>query len=698
MFNKILIANRGEIACRVAKTAQRMGIRTVAIYSEADRSALHVDLCDEAWLVGDAAVEKSYLRGERIIDIALRSGAEAIHPGYGFLSENPSFAIDCATAGIKFIGPPPSAIEAMGLKAESKRLMESARVPLVPGYHGTLQDASHLAKEVSRIGYPVLIKASAGGGGKGMRIVHEAKDFAEALMSCQREAQSSFGDPSVLLEKYLQGGRHIEIQVFADSHKNCVYLFERDCSVQRRHQKVLEEAPAPHISLETRKAMGEAATAAALAVGYEGAGTVEFIMDRPERGGAFYFMEMNTRLQVEHPVTEMITGLDLVEWQLRVADGEALPLRQEDLRIQGHAMEVRIYAENPALHFLPSIGHLGYVQFPKTNASVRIDTGIRAGDDISPYYDPMIAKLIVWGKDREEARLALQGALQACYIAPLMTNLAFLNRLVKCPPFVAGRHNTSLIETEQVFLLPVEDNILDPVVALAVLHELTSSGSVRESSLDWQSPWMARDGWRLNTPATRSLRYRFGQKNIEVEVEWLTPPGVEQASHPPTGTFYGRLKWAKVEGILSGYSILSEGGYELHIIWQERHSKAMVVLSSNEGKTPTESLSALHVLFYEERRYDYYPVPLGKGASSLAEVAGSLLAPMSGKVLGIMAEAGASLNKGAPILVMEAMKMEHSLRAPADGILQAILCRVGDQVNEGQVLASMSDPSPAKNV
>ncbi len=444
MFKKILIANRGEIACRVASTARRMGVKTVAVYSDADVNAKHVGACDEAVHIGGSAPKESYLRWERIIEAAKATGAQAVHPGYGFLSENEEFAQACASAGLVFIGPPPSAIQAMGLKAESKQLMEKAGVPLVPGYHAANQDAALLKKEADRIGYPVLIKASAGGGGKGMRAVEKAEDFDAALASCKREAINSFGDDAVLIEKYVQRPRHIEIQVFGDSQGNYVYLFERDCSVQRRHQKVLEEAPAPGMTEALRRQMGEAAVAAARAVKYVGAGTVEFIVEQREGGDmSFFFMEMNTRLQVEHPVTEAITGLDLVEWQLRVAFGEALPLKQEQLRIHGHAIEARICAENPDNNFLPATGQLLVYRKPGCTAFerglTRIDDGVREGDAISPFYDSMIAKLIVHADTREQALAHLDEALAQTHIVGLATNVQFLRHVVRSRSFAAGR-------------------------------------------------------------------------------------------------------------------------------------------------------------------------------------------------------------------------------------------------------------------
>src|SRR5688572_498003 len=461
MFRKILIANRGEIACRVAATARRMGVKTVAVYSDADANAKHVGACEEAVHIGGSAPKDSYLRWERIIEAAKATGAQAVHPGYGFLSENEEFAQACAEAGLVFIGPPPSAIQAMGLKAESKQLMEKAGVPLVPGYHGAGQETSLLKKEADRIGYPVLIKASAGGGGKGMRVVEKAQDFEAALASCKREAINSFGDDAVLIEKYVQRPRHIEIQVFGDTQGNCVWLFERDCSVQRRHQKVLEEAPAPGMTEAMRRQMGEAAVAAAKAVNYVGAGTVEFIVEQRADGSMnFFFMEMNTRLQVEHPVTEAITGLDLVEWQLRVASGEKLPLAQDQLRITGHAIEARICAETPDNNFLPATGSLHVYKKPVHTAfergQVRVDDGVREGDAISPYYDSMVAKLIVHGATRAEALARLDDALAQTRIVGLSTNVQFLRYVVRSPSFAKANLDTALIQREEAVLFKQE--------------------------------------------------------------------------------------------------------------------------------------------------------------------------------------------------------------------------------------------------
>ncbi|RZL33242.1 MAG: ATP-grasp domain-containing protein, partial [Rubrivivax sp.] len=512
MFKKILIANRGEIACRVAATAKRLGIQTVAVYSDADRDAQHVKACDEAVHIGGPAPRDSYLQWQRILAAAQATGAQAVHPGYGFLSENEAFAQACADAGLVFIGPPPSAILAMGLKAESKRLMEAANVPLVPGYHGADQDATLLKREAGRVGYPVLIKASAGGGGKGMRAVYNADEFDAALASCKREAINSFGDDAVLIERYVQKPRHIEIQVFGDSQGDCVYLFERDCSVQRRHQKVLEEAPAPGMTPERRAQMGEAAVAAAKAVGYVGAGTVEFIA---EQDGRFYFMEMNTRLQVEHPVTEAITGQDLVEWQLRVASGEPLPLKQHELRMHGHAIEARICAENPDAGFLPATGRLDVARWPAHVAfqrgDIRIDAGVREGDAISPFYDSMIAKLIVWGEDRAQALARLDLALRDTHIVGLQTNVAFLRRCAATASFSNADLDTGLIERERAVLFDQPGLPLRVSAAAVVAHKLAVEGTAQSSD-----PWSARDGWRLFGAATRRFDLEAGGTHHEV--------------------------------------------------------------------------------------------------------------------------------------------------------------------------------------
>ena len=657
MFKKILIANRGEIACRVAATARGLGLRTVAVYSDADAGARHVAECDEAYRLGPAPAQESYLRGEAIIAIALQSGAEAIHPGYGFLSENEEFALACARAGLVFIGPPPAAIRAMGLKAQSKQLMEKAGVPLVPGYHGGEQDPDFLQKQADRIGYPVLIKASAGGGGKGMRVVEKAADFADALASCKREATSSFGDDAVLLEKYLQRPRHIEIQVFADSHGQCVYLFERDCSVQRRHQKVLEEAPAPGMSEERRQAMGEAAVAAAQAVGYVGAGTVEFIVDA---SGTFFFMEMNTRLQVEHPVTEAITGLDLVEWQLRVASGEPLPMAQEELAIDGHAIEARIYAENPATGFLPSIGTLSHMRMPVEDGPVRIDSGVREGDAISPYYDPMIAKLIVWGADRAAALAAMAAALRECEIAGVATNVEFLGRVIACADFASGAVDTGLIERNRAELLPTVVDLPPAVLALAAYAQLRAE---QAASAAPASPWDLRDGWRMNLTARRSLELKLGEVSHAVAIEY------------------------RREGMLisaAGVSSLAQGvvtGRKVVLSWNGARHQAQVVAAVERG-------GERRTVFTGGRRFDLELVDPAAQFDHEEEQGGGLTAPMSGKVLSVLVAPGAQVEKGTPLLVMEAMKMEHTISAPAKGRVAQVRYAAGEQVAEGAQLVN----------
>ena len=516
MFQKILIANRGEIACRVAATARRLGVRTVAVYSDADAGARHVAACDEAVHIGAAPARESYLQWRRILDAALATGAQAVHPGYGFLSENEAFAQACADAGLAFIGPPPSAIAAMGSKSAAKSLMEKAGVPLVPGYHGQDNDPALLAREAERIGYPVLIKASAGGGGKGMRRVEKAADFADALASCQREAKASFGDDHVLVERYVLRPRHIEIQVFADGHGQCVHLFERDCSVQRRHQKVFEEAPAPGLSAARRAEMGEAAVSAAMAVGYVGAGTVEFIAEERDDGDIrFYFMEMNTRLQVEHPVTEAITGLDLVEWQLRVAAGQHLPLAQGQLTMRGHAIEARICAENPDANFLPATGPLAvarwpaHVSFERSDSLPRIDRGFDDGDTISPYYDSMVAKLIVHGRTRAEALARMDAALAQTHIVGLSTNVQFLRHVVTSDAFAQARLDTALIAREATALFDQEKVGLAWAGAALVADTLRLESAAADASSGWKDPWATRDSWQSHAAPVRNFALEF---------------------------------------------------------------------------------------------------------------------------------------------------------------------------------------------
>jgi 3-methylcrotonyl-CoA carboxylase alpha subunit len=699
MFTKILIANRGEIACRVAATARRLGVRSVAVYSDADAHARHVAACDEAVRIGEASPRDSYLRWERIIEAAKATGAQAIHPGYGFLSENEEFAQACADAGIAFIGPPPSAIRAMGLKAESKQLMEKAGVRLVPGYHAADQDPALLRREAERIGYPVLIKASAGGGGKGMRVVTTAGEFDAALASCKREAINSFGDDAVLIERYVLRPRHIEIQVFFDKHGNGVYLFERDCSVQRRHQKVLEEAPAPGMTEALRREMGEAAVAAARAVNYVGAGTVEFICEqdgpsaapgRPEQASApsggseaqpsvgvtnFYFMEMNTRLQVEHPVTEAITGHDLVEWQLRVAAGEPLPATQADLRIRGHAIEARICAENPEANFLPATGTLSVLKWPshvsfrrndsgegaREPAPVRVDTGVNEGDAITPYYDSMIAKLIVWGQDREQALARLDAALAATHIAGVVNNVSFLRRVAKTPSFAEAQLDTALIERERALLFGQAG--LPP--------EVVAAGAVaRTVSLQRQAvgadPWSSRDGWRLHGVSEQRLALDWQGESLEVLLKSRS----------------------------GGAAILSVGDVELAFESRPLGDDRYDVTLGAQAETRRLTLAVYRVgdqvsVFSADGSAQATVVDTLAHASEGHKEAGRLTAPMPGKVIAYLVKAGDAIKTGQPLAVLEAMKMEHTIAAPRDGTVAELLFAPGDQVSEGGELLSL---------
>jgi 3-methylcrotonyl-CoA carboxylase alpha subunit len=658
MFTKLLIANRGEIACRVIRTARRLGIRTVAVHSEADAGARHVRLADEAVLIGPPPARESYLAAGRILEAARATGAEAIHPGYGFLSENADFADACEKAGLVFVGPPAAAIRAMGSKSAAKALMEKADVPLVPGYHGEGQDPALLAREARRIGYPVLVKASAGGGGKGMRRVDRPEDLDAALAACKREALQAFGDDRVLLERWVLRPRHVEVQVFADRHGNLVHLFERDCSVQRRHQKVVEEAPAPGMTPERRAAMGAAAVEAARAVGYVGAGTVEFIVDP---AGRFSFMEMNTRLQVEHPVTEMITGLDLVEWQLRVAAGEPLPLRQEQLQIDGHAVEARVYAEDPEKGFLPSTGRLVHLAAPETSYHVRIDAGVDEGDEIGPHYDPMIAKLIVWDATRERALARMRSALAQLRIVGVANNVEFLARLVASPAFASGDLDTGLIERERDFLFPARRETPDEVWLLAALAELERERREWAPASPSRSPWDACDGWRLNSRATRSLSLRLGDVQQDVTVEYAAG-----------GYVLG----------LDGRTVLASGELGTHGEFRarigERRVHAAVIVAGERR----------HV-FFEGRAYPVVRVDASHTGGEGDELARRLTAPMPGKVIALLAEPGRRVEKGAPLLVLEAMKMEHTIKAPRAGLVKAFRFAPGDQVTEGVELVEL---------
>ncbi|MFZ2648581.1 MAG: acetyl/propionyl/methylcrotonyl-CoA carboxylase subunit alpha [Burkholderiaceae bacterium] len=690
MFKKILIANRAEIACRVAATARRLGVRTVAVFSDVDAQAKHVLACDESVHIGGNAPKDSYLRGDRIVAAALRCGAQAVHPGYGFLSENAEFAQACLDAGLVFIGPPPAAIKAMGLKAQSKVLMARAGVPLVPGYHGADQDPALLHREAQRIGFPVLIKASAGGGGKGMRIVTKAGEFDAALASCQREARNSFGDDAVLIERYVTRPRHIEIQVFGDTQGNCVYLFERDCSVQRRHQKILEEAPAPGLSEVRRREMGAAAVAAAKAVGYVGAGTVEFIAEPAPgseagagQGGdlRFYFMEMNTRLQVEHPVTEAVTGLDLVEWQLRVACGEALPLRQEQLRRHGHAIEARICAENPDANFLPATGTLSVYRTPpcvefepvasaaatdaseagSAGASLRIDSGVREGDAISPHYDSMIAKLVVWGEDRAQALARLDAALAGTHIVGLHSNVAFLRRVAASAAFTNADLDTALIERERACLFEAAPLPFEVAAAGVVAHALAL-----ERAQEGSDPWSRRDAWRLHGAAVR----RF-----DLEAEGVRTSVMLERNH-------AGAQWL-VQGARRWPYLATTRGAARHDVslGDLRWPLTVYALGERFAVYAPDGMALLSEID-----------PIAHAADGVAE-GGRLTAPMPGKVVAFLAAPGDAVKLGQPLAVIEAMKMEHTIAAPRDGTVQALLYGVGDPVMEGEELLRL-EPSP----
>ena len=671
MFDKILIANRGEIACRVMRTARRMGVHTVAVYSEADKTARHVRLADEAILIGAAPARESYLVAERIIAAALSSGAQAVHPGYGFLSENADFAAACVDAGLVFIGPPAAAIRAMGSKSAAKALMAKAGVPLVPGYHGEDQSEATLQAQADALGYPLLLKPSAGGGGKGMRVVINSAEFGPALASCKREARSSFGGDQILIERYLERSRHIEVQIFGDQGGRIVHLFERDCSVQRRHQKVLEEAPAPGMTAQRRAAMGRAAVEAARAVAYVGAGTVEFIAETDSAtSGRFYFMEMNTRLQVEHPVTEMITGVDLVEWQLRVAAGEALPLSQEQLQIRGHALEARIYAEDPDRGFLPSTGRLVHLAPPEESLHVRIDAGIEEGDEISPHYDPMIAKLIVWDENRDKALARMLQALARYRVVGVANNVDFLARLVTCPAFANAELDTGLIERERELLFP--EAAPPPLQAwlVAALAELLSetwrARRAAERDSDPWSPWHERDGWRVNSAAQRVLRLRYGELEQSIAVAY----GVDGYNL----SLGGRVTKASgqfgengpMSGQLSGQLRADLDGQRLTATGDAAGERRHVCL---DGRVYV--FASVDPLFHA-----------GVGAG----LGGGLTAPMPGKVIALLAEPGSAVAPGAPLIILEAMKMEHTITAPAAGRVKGFHVAVGEQVSEGAEL------------
>ncbi|HEY7377684.1 MAG TPA: acetyl-CoA carboxylase biotin carboxylase subunit [Steroidobacteraceae bacterium] len=660
MFDSILIANRGEIACRIMRTARRLGIRTIAVYSDADVGALHVASADLAVRIGEPAARASYLNIGAIVEAARRTGAVAIHPGYGFLSENADFAAACRAAGLAFIGPPESAIRAMGSKIAAKRLMARAGVPIVPGYQEEDQATERLHAAATSIGYPVLIKASAGGGGKGMRVVESAESFVPALESARREAQAAFGDGRVLLEKYLSRPRHIEMQVFADHHGNCIHLNERDCSIQRRHQKIIEEAPAPGLTAQRRKAMGAAAVKAAKAVGYQGAGTVEFIA----ADGEFYFMEMNTRLQVEHPVTEMITGLDLVEWQIRVAAGEELPLSQSAVPLQGHAIEARLYAEDPQREFLPSTGRLVRLRWPTVSESVRIDTGVREGDEVGIHYDPMLAKIIAHGADRAAAIRTLRHALGGCQVGGVTTNVALLQAILAEPDFSKGDVHTGFIAAHAATLasagLKTDESGLYAAAAVAWLARPTSvAGSAGASG-----PWDQRDGWQPNLPARVSLQFVAHGEVILVEL-------------------------SRTQG--SWQALIGSHRLEVQVRWIDADVVEACVAGEPLRITLVEDGERLHVLHAGGTLALEFHDPARARARERQD--GGLVSPMPGQVLQILVAPGANVRRGQALVIVEAMKMEHTILAPSDGVVEAICFNAGDRVSEGAQLLRLRTTS-----
>ena len=657
MFSSLLIANRGEIACRVMRTAKRLGIRTVAVYSDADANAWHVTVADHAVRIGPPPARESYLSIEAIIEAARASGAQAIHPGYGFLSENPSFADACLKAGIIFVGPPASAIRAMGLKDAAKALMIKAGVPVVPGYFGDDQSTERLAREAATIGFPVLIKAVAGGGGKGMRRVDGAADFSKALEGAQREAQAAFGEARVLVEKYMLSPRHIEIQVFADQHGNAVHLFERDCSLQRRHQKVIEEAPAPGMTDALRKKMGDAAVTCAKAIGYEGAGTVEFIIDGSKGLGldSFYFMEMNTRLQVEHPVTEMITGLDLVEMQLRVAAGEKLPVQQSDLKISGHAVEVRLYAEDPVKGFLPSTGKLSRLSLPQPTEHVRVDAGVTEGGDVSMFYDPMIAKVIAWSHTRTQALGTLADALETAEVAGVKTNLGFLISTLRHPEMIAARIDTGFIDRHRASLTSVSAELAQDAFMTAVVHVLLQ----RRERVEGPSPWDRLDGWRVGGVAqTESLLLKSGGKEMLARIT------------------YGAERWMiDIEGSRIDVTAERLGNGALSVQAGSRRHQARAIEAKGQ---------IIVLLLGRSFSFELHDPLAGHDHADTGSH--ELRAPMPGKVIQMLAKPGEKVRRGQTLGVLEAMKMEHTLFAPGDFTVKTVPFKVGDQVSEGAVI------------
>jgi len=654
-FRTLLVANRGEIACRVIRTARAMGLRTVAVYSEADRGAMHVGMADDAVLLGPARARDSYLNVERVLDAARRTAAEAVHPGYGFLSENAEFAQACSTAGLVFVGPTAEMMTAMGSKSGSKALMEKAGVPLVPGYHGEAQDDATLTKAAEKIGFPVLVKASAGGGGRGMRIVRSAADLAEAIVSAKREAKAAFGDDRLLVEKYVDNPRHIEVQVIGDSHGNLVSLFERECTLQRRHQKVIEEAPSPTLNAAQRATVCGAARKAAAAVNYVGAGTIEFVSD----GKEVFFIEMNTRLQVEHPVTELITGIDLVEWQLRVAFGERLPLTQDQITMRGHAVEARVYAENPAKNFMPSVGKIRTWRAPEEQSGLRIDAGYRAGDTVSPYYDAMLAKVIAWGPTREASIDRLNRGLSETDVRGVVTNIPFLSALVTHERVRANRIDTGFIERELKALTPPQAAASELEMGAAVAAILGEEA--KDARAGSHSPWQTF-GWMPVGRRQRVFAFRAG-------------PGAEQKVTLRYGNGPATLSTGPRESTFAAQPS-DDGGFDVMLDGVKSHVVAVV-----EGQE----------LYLRTRngRFELHWVDPFGGETEEQVGEDKIVAPLPGTVVALLAEVGAKLEKGAPILTLEVMKMEQTLRAPFAGVLKVVKCKVGDIVQEGVELAEI---------
>ncbi|NIZ04617.1 acetyl/propionyl/methylcrotonyl-CoA carboxylase subunit alpha [Pseudoalteromonas sp. HF66] len=647
-LKKILVANRGEIACRVMRTAKQMGLTTVAVYSDADKHAQHVKLADEAYHIGPAPSKDSYLVADKIIDVAKHADVDCIHPGYGFLSENCDFALACEKNDIAFIGPPASSIEAMGSKTRAKEIMHQANVPLVPGYYGDNQDTDFLQAEAEKIGYPVLIKAAFGGGGKGMRVVEHAKDFISALEGAKREAKAGFGNDLVLLERYVTKPRHVEVQVFADSHGNCVYLGDRDCSLQRRHQKVIEEAPAPGLSDALRKEMGEAAVRCAQAINYRGAGTVEFLLC----GDEFFFMEMNTRLQVEHPVTEMVTGVDLVNWQINIAAGQALPLNQADIQLQGHSFEARIYAEDPSNDFIPCSGHIDALFTPNESEFVRIDTGIAAGDEISPFYDPMIAKLIVHDDNREAALGRLSKALEQFHLAGFSCNVNFLHNLTNHPTYQAGAPDTHFIEDQGERLVAKNEQqsvIATVVAAYAYAHQLKGESS---------SPWQQLTGFMLNSDAKTTIPF------VDLDVYAVkTSDGFRISLDGVDYTTSGNVENGLANLVVNGEKVVA------HINQTDSHITVMY-------KAQQKVLELIDKHYISEHESDALP----------------LAAPLNGTVVKHLVEVGSTVSKGDAVVIIEAMKMEYTLNAPHDGVLTSYCFAEGELVSHGDMLAIVEEP------